>query len=250
MSFCKFCTAAFLLLLSLGCQGAPGGSTLPAGLQSVLEQRLHAAWRQALPSAQQEAAQWQVEFMAPRGAAATPCPTTWDVDAISLQRLTRVSIPVRCEGQRGSVVAQLQVHAPAWSLRADTPAGHTLREGDLVQRPQQIAHRDELLAASELLGRQLKTDGKAGQRLGARHVLRPVAMRKGDKIEIRAQGDGVQVSVMGIATGTGKLGDTVTVRNARTGRPVKGKLIAPGVLLAAQQAPSGSVQIKAAESAD
>ena len=75
-------------------------------------------------------------------------------------------------------------------------------------------------------------------------------MRKGDKIEIRAQGDGVQVSVMGLATGSGKLGDTVTVRNARTGRPVKGQLIAPGVLLAAPQAPGGGVKVKAMESGD
>lgn len=225
-------------------------SALPAGLQTLVERQLDTAWQDALPRALHSTATVQVQFMAPRGAAATPCPQGWRVEAVALERLSRVSIPVHCAGQRGSVVAQLQVHAPIWTLRADTPAGHHLRTQDLEQRMQRITHRDEALPADALLGRQLKADGQAGQALQARHVLRPVAMRKGDKVEIRAQGDGVQVSVMGIATSTGKLGDTVTVRNARTGRPVKGLLIAPGVLQAAQQAPGGSVQIKAAGSAD
>ena len=60
---------------------------------------------------------------------------------------------------------------------------------------------------------------------------------------------GVQVSVAGIATASGKLGETAVVRNARSGRPVKGTLIAPGVLLAGSQAPNGGVQVTA-ESGD
>ncbi|MDH1703082.1 flagellar basal body P-ring formation chaperone FlgA [Comamonas terrigena] len=246
-----------ILLCALGlsaqavAQQAPAPSpVLPAELQAAAQARLQAAWTQLLPAAQRAQARLQVQFTAPRGAAHTPCPEGWTVPAVELHSLTRASIPVRCGSQRGSVVAQLQASAPVWTLRSDVPAGQALQAEDLELRPQTLAHRNELLDTPAPVGQQLKTAGRAGQALQARQLLSPVAMRKGDKIEIRAQGDGVQVSVMGLATGSGKLGDTVTVRNARTGRPVKGQLIAPGVLLAAPQAPGGGVKVKAMESGD
>ncbi|MBV8247806.1 MAG: flagellar basal body P-ring formation protein FlgA [Comamonas sp.] len=238
-----------LALASAGCSA--GASELPAGLEAALQARLEAGWQHAaLPPALREGLQWQAQFSAPRGAALEPCPEGWELPPVALQRLARVSMPVRCGAARGSVVAQLQVRAAVWALRADTPAGRVLAPQDLLQLLQPVAHVNELLPASTWLGLPLRADGQAGQVLRARDVERPIAVRKGDKVEIRAQGDGVQVSVAGIATASAKLGDTITVRNARTGRPVKGTLIAPGVLQAGSQAPAGALQIRAEESDD
>ena len=191
-----------------------------------------------------------MQFVAPRGAANTHCPQGWRIDTIALRQLTRVSIPVLCGAERGSVVALLEVRAPVWTLRSDLPRGHSLRPEDLTPQSQRIAQISDVLAASDLIGLQLKNDTPAGQALRARDLLRPIAMRKGDKVEIRAQGDGVQVSVMGVATRTAKLGESVSVRNVRTGRLVQGVLIAPGVLQADSQPPAGAVQVRAAESGD
>lgn len=245
-------TSSLLCTLGLATQTAAAmpPPALPADLQTAAQAQLQAAWSQLLPAAQRTQASLQVQLTAPRGAANAPCPEGWTVPTVELHSLHRASIPVRCGSQRGSVVAQLQARAPVWTLRTDIPAGQALQTQDLELRPQTLSHRNDLLNASAPVGQHLKTAGRSGQALQARDLLRPIAMRKGDKVEIRAQGDGVQVSVMGLATGSGKLGDTVTVRNARNGRPVKGRLIAPGVLLAAPQAPGGGVKIKAMESGD
>ena len=139
---------------------------------------------------------------------------------------------------------QVQARAPVWTLRTDVPAGRALRAEDLQLQLRELTQLEALLPESALLGVQLRADGRSGQMLEPRDIARPVVVRRGDKVEIRAQDDGVQVSVAGIATASGKLGETAVVRNARSGRPVKGTLIAPGVLLAGSQADCVGTQLR------
>lgn len=194
---------------------------------------------------------WQIQIGARRGAALSNCRDEWKVAAFQVQRLSRVSVPLTCNGQRGSVVLAINAKAPVWTLKHAVAAGQQLRAQDLALLPRPITQLNDVSAATNWVGARMKKAQDAGHLLQPQDVERPVLARKGDKIEIRAQGDGVQVSVDGIATSTGKLGETVTVRNARTGKPVKGMLIAPGVLQVQPLASStGSVHIKAAKSED
>jgi flagella basal body P-ring formation protein FlgA len=206
-------------------------------VRSAVYRQVHAALLQALPAAQREGAQVQIGFGAARGAAHQPCPGGWEMGPLNFRHLARVTVPLRCESQRGSVVAQVQARAPVWTLRADVPAGRALRAEDLQLQLRELTQLEALLPESALLGMQLRADGRSGQMLEPRDIARPVVVRRGDKVEIRAQDDGVQVSVAGIATGSGKLGETAVVRNARSGRPVKGTLIAPGCCWRAARRP-------------
>lgn len=240
-----------LALLCASAQAAPPSTRLaelPEAVHTAVYEQVHDALLQALDPVQREGARVQIRFTAPRGAANSPCAGGWAVvGALNLRQLARVTVPLDCAGQRGSVVALVEASAPVWTLRTAIPAGQALRAGDLKLQLHNLTRLDTLVPGSLLAGGQLRADGEAGQVLQARDIDRPVVQRKGDKVEIRAQGDGVQVSVAGIATGSARLGEVVTVRNARTGRPVKGTLVAPGVLQAGSQAASGGVKIQTAQ---
>lgn len=244
--------AAFLLAGTPALAAAPATPPpeLPESVRGAVYRQVHAALLQALPAAQREGAQVQIGFGAARGAAHQPCPGGWEMGPLNFRHLARVTVPLRCESQRGSVVAQVQARAPVWTLRADVPAGRALRAEDLQLQLRELTQLEAPLPESALLGMQLRADGRSGQMLEPRDIARPVAVRRGDKVEIRAQDDGVQVSVAGIATGSGKLGETAVVRNARSGRPVKGTLIAPGVLLAGSQAPKDGVLVQVTAESD
>jgi flagella basal body P-ring formation protein FlgA len=234
------CTAAIALSPTWACAGPSLSADLPALLRPAVQE----AVQQAIPPTLRAQAQLQMDFSSPRGAALHACSKGWHLGRIQVQQLPRVSVPVLCGGERGSVVAQVQLQGPVAHVVRDLPAGHTLQAQDIQVRPAAIRQLAQWLDAQEVPNQVLRAAATEGDALQARDVLRPVAVRRGDPLEIVAQGGGVAVRAAAVATAAARVGDTVTVRNVRTQQLVSGRLVAPGVVHADAQPLPGRNMVK------
>ena len=240
--FKPWCLAACWLPVLAHAQPSTRGlddTALPPALAQVAHSAVSAAVRQALPAAHRAQADIQVQLGAARGTARQPCEGAWHVTTPVITQLQRLHLPVRCGTATGSVVARVQLHAPTWVTRQTLAAGHTLQAHEVEVRPQALHTLDVLWPDMAVQGLQLRKALPTGSVLRARDVERPVLLRRGERVEIRAAADDaagtIAVTVPGIAQGTGRLGEVVTVLNARTQRPVQGRVVAPGVLEAASE---------------
>lgn len=228
-----------------GCSAAPAarGEDVAADLIAAAQPVLEAAVRQQAPAAARGQLHMQWSWSAPRGAAAFACASGWQVHAAKMHNLARMTVPVSCEGARGSVVAKLTLHAPVWTLVRDMPAQATVHAADLRQQVQAVRSLQALLPAEMLYGTQLRKASATGTALQLRDVERPALLQRGDKVEIRASDAGVSVHVAGEALGSARLGDAVRVRNARTQKVLEGRLVEPGVVLIEEAPATGSVKV-------
>lgn len=223
---------------------AQAKSSMDAALPELLRPQVHAAVLAALPPALQAHAQLQIHFAAARGAAQQRCADRWHVGRLEVEQLARINVPLECLGARGSVVARVQLRGPVPHLAQDAPAQHRLRAQDIATRTAAITHLERWLDSAQLPGQLLRRATAAHTPLDTRAVERPVLLRRGDTVEILAHGGGVSVRVAGIATATARLGDVVTVRNARTQQLIQGRLTSPGVVEAGHEALPGQRSVK------
>lgn len=227
------CTAAFTA------QASP-----PPTLSIPARDTLLHALAQQVPGL--TAAQVRVEWLAARGAALQDCPSGWTVQPPRLAQLRRVTMAVRCGSARGSLTARVQVERMAWTVHQDLPTAHLLQPGDAQPQKHWMDTLERLPDATALPGSQLQRPLPAGSALHWRDLRQPTALHRGDKVEIRADSDGVTVSVQGVALGAARLGQRVQVRNARSQQLVEGVLIAPGIVQASgRKNPQTGVTIQA-----
>ena len=81
-----------------------------------------------------------------------------------------------------------------------------------------------------IVGKQLTRPVQYGQPL-TQHVLKaPVAVRRGDKVQLLSKSPAFQVSMEGESLMNGAVGDRIRVRNLRSKRIIEGKLMKDGTV--------------------
>lgn len=231
--------SCLIALVALCVMAAHASTSVQAQAQARIEQALDSAL-----SAQQRASLTrQIRVASPRGAALQPCPSGWQWAPVSLEYWQRVHINVHCEGRAGSLVAVIDARAPVWATASDLPKGHRLQAQDLQRQEAPVHSLQDMPDAATLVHMQLRKPLRAGTALRLQHLERAVYARKGEKVEIRASVQGITVSMDGIAARTAYQGETLRVRNLRSQQWVTGRLVAPGILEASDQA-SGGVKVQ------
>ncbi len=225
----------------------PAAGAQTTDVQQQAHARVQASITESLPASMRAQAKIHITVTAPRGAARQPCRTEWEWGEIQVQRWQRIHIPVSCEGEAGSLVAKVQVQAPVQVATQALPKNHRLQATDITPQQQSVDSPEALMAASQLVGMQLRRAVPQGQVLLPQHVVRPLFAKKGERIEIRADTDGIVVNVQGIALRNGYAGERIRARNAHSQAWVEGVLIAPGVLQAETTQPGHGVKVQSGD---
>ena len=76
----------------------------------------------------------------------------------------------------------------------------------------------------ELIGRRVKQNLRKGQHIQPRHLFIKYSVNEGDKVIIVSKFKNTEVSTGGIAMKSGNIGDTLEVKNSRSGKIIKGIL--------------------------
>jgi flagella basal body P-ring formation protein FlgA len=149
------------------------------------------------------------------------------------QPVGRTTVRVSCEGSSPwSVFVPAQVHLFREVIVARRPLA---RESILEQADVTLAERDVslltqgyLTAFDQVLGNKLTRSALPDQVLPPTYVSPAEVIRKGDQVVISAKNSTINVRMPGEALSDGALGTQIRVKNQRSGRTIKARVIGPG----------------------
>ncbi len=79
-----------------------------------------------------------------------------------------------------------------------------------------------------ILDHELKTALISGQPISPTHVAPPVLVHQGDTVTIEAGSAGITVHTLGTALENGRLGQQISVRNNRSDKVLRSRVVARG----------------------
>ncbi len=146
--------------------------------------------------------------------------------------LGRVSflVNVKVDGQiarRVRVCGWVEVYRHVLSFARPLKKGHVLKEEDLVlsRRPLSRLNGHVMEDPKKVVGLALKRSVRAGQALTANMLTRPLAVRRGDRVTIVAEGPTISITVPGEVKQDGAEGSFIRVRNLMSQREVSAQVL-------------------------
>jgi flagella basal body P-ring formation protein FlgA len=79
-----------------------------------------------------------------------------------------------------------------------------------------------------IVGQQAKRRINQGDAVLAQWLIEPKAIRRGDRVTIQASSNQISVATSGTAMADGRLGEQINVRNNRSDRVIRAKVVAEG----------------------
>lgn len=159
-----------------------------------------------------------------------PLTTTLESPA---EPIGRVTLRVRCDGAApwtvfvpGQVRLYREVVIAARPLKRD----NLLTDMDVVlaERDVGLLNQGYLTALKQAIGKKLTRQLLPDQVLAPVHVQLAEAIRKGDQVVISARSGGISVRMPGEALSDGMVGKQISVRNQRSNRVIRARVIGPG----------------------
>lgn len=149
------------------------------------------------------------------------------------QPVGRTTVRVSCEGSSPwSVFVPAQVHLFREVIVARRPLA---RESLIEQADVALAERDVglltqgyLTAFDQVLGNKVTRSVLPDQVLPPTYLTAAEIVRKGDQVVISAKNSTINVRMFGEALSDGALGAQIRVKNQRSGRTVKARVMGPG----------------------
>ena len=124
----------------------------------------------------------------------------------------------------------LMVDAP--HLAATLKAGAVLTPDDIQMKkvPFDYADRSGIETMDDLIGKQLRSNGRAGLMLKAADVTEPVTVRRNTQVTVLLQAGAMTLSVLGQSLGDASAGQPVQVMNTVTKKILNGFAMADGTV--------------------
>lgn len=149
--------------------------------------------------------------------------------------LGNITVGVRCGGVKPwSLYVQASVEAMATVLVSARPLGRgeVLTEADISAEEKDLAKLTGgyLTDPREVVGMSVKRAVRAGQTLTPALLQARVVVRRGERVVILAQAEGLEVRMEGVALADGAQGQVIRVRNSGSKREIEAVVVAPGVV--------------------
>lgn len=159
-----------------------------------------------------------------------PLTTTLESPA---QPLGRVTTRVRCDGSAPWTVfvpAEVRLYRPVVVLTRPLKRMSVVKAADLslVERDIGQLGQNFLTDPTQAIGKKLTRQLGSGQILLSTHLQVAEVIRRGDQVVISARGSTVNVRMPGEALTDGAPGQQINVRNLRSQRVVRARVIGPG----------------------
>lgn len=169
-----------------------------------------------------------------RSEAPLSCAQPVSVEPLETRFVTRMKWAVICadaNGWRREVVVKARVSAQVLVMGEDVPAGQAIAAEQLrLERRDVSATPDALSDTEAAVGRTGRSTLHTGQMLAKRLLLAPLWVQRGQSVGIQASHAGIVVTVPGEALEAGREGDTIRVRNTRSGKVIRARVIDAGVV--------------------
>lgn len=148
------------------------------------------------------------------------------------QPVGRTTVRVSCEGSSPwSVFVPAQVHLFREVIVAKRPLKRDsiLDEADvtLAERDVSLLSQGYLTSIDQVLGNKLTRSALPDQIIPPTYVSLAEVVRKGDQVVISAKNSTINVRMPGEALSDGALGSQIRIKNQRSGRVIKARVIGP-----------------------
>lgn len=159
-----------------------------------------------------------------------PLTTTLESPA---EPIGRVTLRVRCDGSSPWTVfvpGQVRLYREVVIASRPLKRDNLLTEMDvlLAERDVGLLNQGYLTTLPQAIGKKLTRPLQPDQVLAPAHVQMADAVRKGDQVVISARSGGISVRMPGEALSDGTVGKQISVRNQRSNRVVKARVVGPG----------------------
>ncbi len=151
------------------------------------------------------------------------------------QPVGRVTVRVICEGSSPWTVfvpATVKLYRQVVVTTLPLQRNHIIEPGDIsvVERDVGQLSQGYLTDANQVVGMKLKRPTVNDQVLAPVFLEQAAAVRKGDQVVIRARTSAINVFMPGEALSDGVTGEQIRVRNLRSQRIVRARVIEPGTV--------------------
>lgn len=146
-----------------------------------------------------------------------------------------LSTQVQCDGsQPWSIYISSQVDIWADIIVAQAPIarGSLLSEEDLQFQRANLAQtrKGTLLRFQDAVGLQAVRTLKTQQAIRIQDLVEPLAVHKGDNVQVAANIGGLRVITPGTALSHGRIGEQISVTNNQSNRRIRAKIVAEGMV--------------------
>ena len=159
-----------------------------------------------------------------------PLTTTLESPA---EPIGRVTLRVRCDGNAPWTVfvpGQVRLYREVVIASRPLKRDNLLTERDIVlaERDVGLLNQGYLTALRQAAGKKLTRTLQPDQVLAPSYVQLADAIRKGDHVVISARSGGISVRMPGEALSDGIVGKQISVRNQRSNRIIRARVVGPG----------------------
>lgn len=169
-----------------------------------------------------------------RSDAPLSCAQPVSVEPLDTRFVTRMKWAVLCadaNGWRREVVVKARVSAQVLVMAEDVQAGKLIEDSQLrLERRDISATPDAVSDSTAAVGRTGRNTLRTGQMLAKRLLLTAVLVQRGQTVGIQAGHNGISVTVPGEALEAGREGEVVRVRNVRSGKVIRARVIEAGLV--------------------
>lgn len=231
-----------MLTLLLGASGIfiTGTATAQTAAQQIDEAARN--YLQQLMNTQAKTNGWQgmrlVIKNAPIGSTSqlAPCPGQINISGGSASK-ARQQLTLECTGQtiKGwpvKVSSDLQVFLPVVISTSVIDRGATITANSLKREEQEITRtpRGFYHRLDQVTGMSAKRRIRSNQILSPDLIDQPQAVKRGEKVQIIANRDGIKAAMAGEALEKGGIGDVIRVKNISSGKTIEAKVVEVGVV--------------------
>jgi len=146
----------------------------------------------------------------------------------------RVTLLTRVDGQ---VVSNQSIRIRLEALADIAVSAGTLRRGEILSsddielRYQDISNvKGPIFSTQELIGKRLKRSVRLGEPLREQQVEFPPVIKRGERVVIQAQRNGLMLTAAGEAKQDGLTGEAIRVMNNDSRKEVLCQVVAPGLV--------------------
>jgi flagella basal body P-ring formation protein FlgA len=145
----------------------------------------------------------------------------------------RVTVRVRCDGTSPWTVfvpGQVRLYREVVTVVRPIKREGVLGEGDLTlaERDVGLLNQGYMIDLDQALGRKTTRPLQPDQVLSPTFIRQAEVIRRGDQVVISARSGGISVRMPGEALSDGAVGKQISVRNQRSQRVVRARVVGPG----------------------
>lgn len=145
-----------------------------------------------------------------------------------------ISLGVRCQGSQPWTLyhkANVRLYKEVTVLKNPVRQGAIITPGDIMLERKDVALlRGVYLTPERAIDQPIKKSLPAGTVLTPDHLTTLKLIKRGQKVDIRAQSANFEVSMSGVALMDGEQGQRIRVRNEQSKRIVEGTVTSEGVI--------------------